>query len=73
MATIPDADPFLDSLYDDLRAALSAVNDLYHPVYPASPKRIAELDARIAELRQAITARKAGLRPPAPALAPAAA
>ncbi len=61
MATVPDADPFIDSLYDDLRAAMSAANDLYHPVYPASPKRIAELDARIAELRQAIAARKAAI------------
>ena len=65
MASIPDSDSFIDSLYDDLRAALSAANDLHHPVYPASPKRLAELEARIAELRASIAARKASLRPAA--------
>lgn len=65
MASIPDSDSFIDSLYDDLRAALSAANDLHHPVYPASPKRLAELEARIAELRASIAARKATLRPAA--------
>ena len=65
MATVTDSDSFIDSLYDDLRAALSAANDLHHPVYPASPKRIAELEARIAEIRLSIAARKAALRPAA--------
>ena len=62
MATIADSDPLLESLYDDLRAQLAAVNELHHPVYPASPKRIAELEAHIAELRAAIAARKAVLK-----------
>ena len=62
MATTTDTDSLLDSLYDDLRAAMNALNDLYHPVYPATPARIAELEARIGELRAAITARKATLR-----------
>lgn len=62
MAAVTDSDLFLDSLYDDLRATLSAANDLYHPVYPAPASRIAEYDARIAELRASIAARKATLR-----------
>ncbi len=59
MASIIDSDPLLESLYEDLRASLSAANDLYHPVYPAAPQRIREYTNRIAELRQSIAARKA--------------
>jgi hypothetical protein len=62
MATVADSDLLLEALYEDLRAQLSAVNDLHHPVYPANPARIAAFEARIAELRAAIAARKAALR-----------
>ena len=51
MATIADSDPLLESLYDDLRAQLAALNDLHHPVYPASPKRIAGTAPQAAYLR----------------------
>ena len=67
MTATADTDLLLEGLYEDLRAQLSAVNDLYHPVYPASPARIAELDAHIAELRASIAARKAALRAASPA------
>ena len=62
MTATADADLLLEGLYEDLRAQLSAVNELYHPVYPAKPARIMELNARIAELRASIAARKAVLR-----------
>lgn len=62
MASIIDNDPLIDSLLDELRAQLNALNDLYHPVYPANPTRIGELEARIAEIKASITARKAQLR-----------
>ncbi len=55
------SDPLLISLLDDLRAQMSALNDLLHPVYPGNPKRIAELEARIAEIRVALAERKAAL------------
>ncbi len=51
-------DPLLQSLIDDLRATMTALNELYHPVYPATPARIAEFEARCADLRQAIATRK---------------
>jgi hypothetical protein len=62
MASIIDNDPIIDSLLDELRAQLNALNDLHHPVYPANPRRIAELEARIAELKASLTARKTLLR-----------
>jgi hypothetical protein len=58
MTTPPDSDLLLESLNDELRAQMAALNDLHHPVYPAGPKRIAELEHRIAELRAAIVARR---------------
>ncbi len=58
MPEIADADALLESLREDLRAQLNALNDLHHPVYGGSTKRIAELEARVAELRQAITDRR---------------
>lgn len=62
MTATADSDLLLEGLFEDLRAQLSAVNDLYHPVYPAAPARIAALDTRIAELRASIAARKTALR-----------
>ena len=62
MATTLDTDPILESLLDELRAQMNALNDLHHPVYPAPAKRIAELEARVADLKAAITARKTVLR-----------
>ncbi len=58
MATLPDPDVKLQSLRDELRARIAALNELYHPVYPADPKRIAEYEALVADVRQAIAARK---------------
>jgi hypothetical protein len=40
---------------------MAALNDLHHPVYPAGPKRIVELERRVAELRVAIGERRRAL------------
>jgi len=56
-----DHDVILESLHDDLRARLTALNDLYHPVYPADPARIAEVEGLVQEQRAAIAARRAEL------------
>ncbi len=58
MTTPADHDLQIESLQDELRAQLGAVNDLHHPVYPANPRRIAELERRIEELRASIVARR---------------
>ena len=63
MTTPPDSDPLLESLNDELRAQMAALNDLHHPVYTAGPKRIVELEKRIDELRTAIVARRRELAP----------
>ncbi|MBA3698524.1 MAG: hypothetical protein H0W78_06700 [Planctomycetes bacterium] len=63
MTTPPDSDLLLESLNDELRAQMSALNELHHPVYTAGPKRIAELESRIAELRAAIVTRRRDLAP----------
>jgi len=60
-----DNDPQLQSLRDDLRARIVALNELHHPVYPAAPARIAECERRVEELRAAITARRRDLTPSA--------
>ena len=57
-----DADAILDSLREELRSQLAALNDLHHPVYGGSDKRIAELEARVAELRGSISERRGILR-----------
>jgi hypothetical protein len=62
MTTPPDYDPVLESLQDDLRANLSALNDLHHPVYPSDPRRVAELERRVSDLRESIIARRRELR-----------
>ncbi len=58
----PDTDPVLESLLDELRAVIAALNDLNHPVYPSDPRRIAEFDARAQVLRREISARRRELR-----------
>ena len=58
-----DNDPLLQSLRDDLRARIVALNELHHPVYPAEPLRIAEIERQIEELRSAIAARRRDLAP----------
>jgi hypothetical protein len=67
MTTPPDSDLLLESLNDEMRAQMAALNDLHHPVYPAGPKRIAELERRVAELRIAIGDRRRALAGIAPA------
>ena len=58
MTTTADTDPVLESLLDELRAVMTAANELNQPVYPASPTRIAELEHRADELRVAIQVRR---------------
>ena len=53
-----DADPILDSLQDDLRMRINALNEALHPVWPTDPKRIAEIERTVADLRAAILARR---------------
>ena len=67
MTTPPDSDLLLESLNDEMRAQMAALNDLHHPVYPSGPKRIAELERRVAELRAAIGDRRRALAGIAPA------
>lgn len=67
MTTPPDSDLLLESLNDELRSQMAALNDLHHPVYTAGPKRIAELEKRIAELRATIVSRRRDLAAPTPA------
>jgi hypothetical protein len=67
MTTPADHDALLESLSDELRAQMAALNDLHHPVYPGDPRRIAELERRIDELRAAIVARRRELAPAAKA------
>ncbi len=65
MTTPPDRDLLLESLNDELRSQMAALNELHHPVYTAGPKRIAEVERRIAELREAIVSRRRELAPAA--------
>ena len=53
-----ETDDLLLSLKDELRVMVQRLNDLYHPVYEASPKQIAPIEARVAELRAAIVERR---------------
>lgn len=67
----PDSDLILESLLDELRADTATLNDLCHPVYPAPPARIAEVEARVAVLRAQVAARRRelvspGAAPPRP-------
>ena len=61
MTTPPDHDPVLESLQDELRAQLAALNELHHPVYPSRPARVAELERRVEELRGQIIGRRKDL------------
>jgi len=62
-----DRDPTLASLQDEMRVAMTALNELYHPVYPADRERLQALEREVAELRAAIRERRAQLaRPPQP-------
>lgn len=68
---LPDADPALQCLLDELRAVTTALNELHHPVYPSDPRRIAEFTARAEQLRADIAARRrelsvSGAAPPRP-------
>lgn len=58
-----DNDQLLQSLRDDLRVRIVALNELHHPVYPAAPERIAEVERQVEELRSAIAARRRDLAP----------
>ena len=53
-----DADPLIQSLRDDLRARMVALNELHHPVYPAAAARIAEVERQVEGLRSALAARR---------------
>lgn len=58
MTTPADHDIQSESLQDELRAQMAALNDMHHPVYPANPRRIVELERRVEELRASIVARR---------------
>lgn len=58
-----DRDPLLESLRDELRAQMAALNELHHPVYPAAPARVVELENRITQVREAISTRRRELIP----------
>lgn len=58
MTTLPDTDTVLESLLDELRAVMAALNDAHHPVYLATPARLAELERRADELRAQVAARR---------------
>jgi len=58
MPKAADRDEHLASMQDELRTTITTLNNLYHPVYPVDPDRMKVLEARIAELRQAIVDRR---------------
>jgi hypothetical protein len=62
MTTPPDFDINLEALQDELRTNLAALNEMHHPVYPAAPHRIEQLEALVLELRESISARQQELR-----------
>ncbi len=64
MTALTEHDPLLASLLEDLRARLSALNDLHHPVYGGDERRIAEQEHQVEALRAAIRARRAELPKP---------
>jgi hypothetical protein len=62
MTTPPDYDDLLESMQEELRVTLFALNDLHHPVYPSDPRRVNELERRISDLREGIVARRRELK-----------
>ncbi len=58
MTTPADRDHLLESLQDELRAQMSALNDMHHPVNPVPATRIAELEKRIDDIRSLIVSRR---------------
>jgi hypothetical protein len=56
-----ESDPVLTSLHEELKAQLVALNDAYHPVYGADNRQVSNLEARIAQLRADIAARRRDL------------
>ncbi len=58
MKTPPDRDALLESLNDEMRSQMSALNEMHHPVYPVAGSRIVELERRINELRESIACRR---------------
>ena len=64
MTTPPDYDVQLESLQEELRSTLFTLNDLHHPVYPSDPRRVQELERRVADLRSSIVARRQEIRGP---------
>lgn len=58
MPKAADRDAHLASMQDELRTTITTLNQLYHPVNPVDPDRMKVLEARVAELRQAIAERR---------------
>ena len=63
MTAVADRDPILESLLEELRSELVALNQLHHPVYAGDPRRVTELEQRVEELRADIAARRRVLAP----------
>lgn len=61
MPKAADRDQHLASLQDELRTTITTLNNLYHPVHPVDPDRMKVMEARVAELRDAIAQRRAQL------------
>ncbi len=62
MSTPADRDEQLESLQEELRGCIAALNDMHHPVYPAIPARVGEIERRVCELHDSISARRRELR-----------
>ncbi len=58
---MPDADLILESHREELRALMASLNDLLHPVHGGPAAQIADLERRIAELKDAMRARRQAL------------
>lgn len=61
MAKRAEPDPILADLANELRVAITTLNDLHHPVYPVPDSRIRPLERRVEELREAMHARRVAL------------
>lgn len=58
MPKAADRDEYLASMQHELRTTITTLNQLYHPVHPVDPDRMKVLEARVAELKQAIADRR---------------